>query len=150
MSSSPFSEADLNLLIDEDNSYPQQVWYTLAAFLFVVGCFQWGSFLHSKFARRGHRESDEETAVTNGVHQKFSLRRIPLAVINFYRVVAFRWTLEIGQSYTLNMAEVFVTVAYIALLLIYAFINSKLIVLCAVLIDHQIMQPPQWRVRSLI
>ncbi|KAG1870842.1 ferric reductase NAD binding domain-containing protein, partial [Suillus subluteus] len=104
--------------------YPEQVWYTIAAFLFVVGCFQWGLFLHSKFARRGHHGSDEETAVTNGVHHKFSLRRIPLAIINFYRVVAFRWTLEIGQSYTLNMAEVFVTVAYIALLLIYAFINS--------------------------
>lgn len=124
MSSSPFSEADINLLIDENSSYPQQVWYTLATFLFVVGCFQWGLFLHSKFARRGHHASDEETAITNGVRHKFSLRRIPLAVINFYRVVAFRWTLEIGQSYTLNMAEVFVTVAYIALLLIYAFINT--------------------------
>ncbi|KAG1894707.1 ferric reductase NAD binding domain-containing protein [Suillus fuscotomentosus] len=124
MSSSQFSEADLTLSSDEDIKYPEQVWYTLAAFLFVIGCFQWGLFLHSKFARRGHHEFDEETTITNGVHQKISLRRLPLAVINFYRVVAFRWTLEIGQSYTLNMAEVFVTVAYIVLLLIYAFINT--------------------------
>ncbi|KAG2095879.1 FAD-binding domain-containing protein, partial [Suillus discolor] len=115
---------DLTLFRDENTKYPEQVWYTLAAFLFVIGCFQWGLFLHSKFARRGHHEFDEETTTTNGVHKKFSLRRIPLAVINFYRVVAFRWTLEIGQSYTLNMAEVFVTVAYIILLLIYAFINT--------------------------
>ncbi|KAG1870839.1 ferric reductase NAD binding domain-containing protein [Suillus subluteus] len=122
--SSSFSKADINTIRLEDSAYPEQVWYTIAAFLFVVGCFQWGLFLHSKFARRGHHGSDEETAVTNGVHHKFSLRRIPLAIINFYRVVTFRWTLEIGQSYTLNMAEVFVTVAYIALLLIYAFINS--------------------------
>ncbi|KAG2346395.1 hypothetical protein BDR05DRAFT_878235 [Suillus weaverae] len=122
--SSRFSQADTALLIDENSKYPEQVWYTLAAFLFVVGCFQWGLFLHSKFARRGHHGSDEETAITHGVHQKFSLRQIPLAVINFYRVVAFRWTIEIGRSYTLNMAEFVVTVAYIVLLLIYAFINT--------------------------
>ncbi|KAG2359762.1 ferric reductase NAD binding domain-containing protein [Suillus spraguei] len=60
----------------------------------------------------------------NTYPKQFSLRRIPLAIINFYRVVAFRWTIEIGQSYTLNIAEVFVTVAYIALLLIHAFINT--------------------------
>lgn len=136
MSSSQFSEADLTLFEDENTKYPEQVWYTLAAFLFVIGCFQWGLFLHSKFARRGHHEFDEETTTTNGVHQKFSFRRIPLALINFYRVVAFRWTLEIGQSYTLNMAEVFVTVAYIVLLLIYAFINSKYAKLWAAVTPH--------------
>jgi ferric-chelate reductase len=124
--SSDLSEADITVLVDENATYPEQVWYTIAAFLFIVGCFQWGSFVHSKFARRRHHDSDEETATTNVIQYKFSLRRIPLAIINFYRVVAFRWTLEIGQSYTLNVAEVFVTVAYIALLLIYAFINSKL------------------------
>ncbi|KAG2122210.1 FAD-binding domain-containing protein, partial [Suillus cothurnatus] len=107
---------DITVLVDENATYPEQVWYTIAAFLFIVGCFQWGSF--TPRLRRGG------TATTNDIQYKFSLRRIPLAIINFYRVVAFRWTLEIGQSYTLNVAEVFVTVAYIALLLIYAFINT--------------------------
>ncbi|KAG2157689.1 ferric reductase NAD binding domain-containing protein [Suillus bovinus] len=105
------SPADTVVLTDENNTYPEYVWYTIAAFLFVVGCFQ-------------HYESDEETAAFNNIQHKFSLRRIPLAIVNFYRVVAFRWTLAIGQSYTLNMAEVLVTVVYIALLLIYAFINT--------------------------
>jgi predicted ferric reductase len=122
--SSDLSEADITALVEENDTYPEQVWYTIAAFLFIIGCFQWGSFVHSKFARRRHYESDEETATTNDIQYKFSLRRIPLAIINFYRVVAFRWTLEIGQSYTLNMAEVLVTVAYIVLLLVYAFINT--------------------------
>lgn len=123
--SSDLSEADIVALVGENVTYPEQVWYTIAAFLFVVGCFQWGSVVHSKFTGRKHYESDEETVTTNDIqHKRFSLRRIPLAIINFYRVVAFRWTLEIGQSYTLNMAEVFITVAYIALLLIYAFINT--------------------------
>lgn len=128
--SSDLSEADIIALVHENDAYPEQVWYTIAAFLFVVGFFQWGSRIHSKFARRRHHESDEETAATNDIQYKFSLRHIPLAIVNVYRVVAFRWTLEIGQSYTLNMAEVFVTVAYIALLLIYAFVNSELTELC--------------------
>jgi ferric-chelate reductase len=131
---SELSEADISALVRENDTYPEQVWYTIATFLFIVGCFQWGSLVYSKFARRRHHDSDEETATTNDIQYKFSLHRIPLAIINVYRVVAFRWTLEIGQSYTLNMAEVFVTVAYIALLLIYAFINSKLIGLCMVLL----------------
>ncbi|KAG2151663.1 ferric reductase NAD binding domain-containing protein [Suillus bovinus] len=122
--SSDLSEADITAIVHENDTYPDQVWYTIAVFLFVVGCFQWGSLLHSKFARRRHHESDEETGTTNDIQYKVSLRRIPLAIVNAYRVVAFRWTLEIGQSYTLNMAEVFTTVAYIALLLIYAFINT--------------------------
>lgn len=125
MSSS--SDADSTLITDRNTDYPEQVWYALAVFLSVVGCFQWGSSLHSKFARRRVRrqyESDEET-VSSHVHYKFSLRRIPLTFINTYRVIAFRWTLEIGQTYTLNLAEVFVTLGYIALLLTYTFINSK-------------------------
>lgn len=121
---SSLSEADITSLIDEDIGYPKQLWYALAVFLFVVGCFQWGSSLHSKFARRRQYESDEET-VRSHVHYKFSLRHIPSTFINIYRVIAFRWTLEIGQTYTLNMAEVFVTLGYIALLLTYTFINSK-------------------------
>jgi hypothetical protein len=92
--------------------------------VFLVGCFQWGSFLHSKLASHRHK-FDEETASHDHVHYKFSLRRIPLAFVNIYRVVAFRWTLEIGQTYTLNMAEIFVTLGYITLLLTYTFINSK-------------------------
>ncbi|KAG2072169.1 hypothetical protein BDR04DRAFT_1014238 [Suillus decipiens] len=121
---SPLSGADISALVYEGNTYPKKVWYTIATFLFIVGCFQWGSLVHSKFARRTHYKTDEETATANDIRYKFSLRRIPLAIINFYRVVAFRWTIEIGRSYTLNIAEVFVTVAYIALLLIYAFINT--------------------------
>ncbi|KAG1725634.1 ferric reductase NAD binding domain-containing protein [Suillus paluster] len=119
-----FSEADIPFLVERNTKYPEQVWYILTVFLLVVGFFQWGSFLHSKFARREHHESDDEMATTNGLHRNFSLRRIPLAFINFYRVVAFRWTFEIGKTYTLNMAEVFVTLSYIALLLAYSFINT--------------------------
>jgi hypothetical protein len=152
MSSESLSGADLTLLVDRNIAYPEQVWYALAVFLFVVGCFQWGLSLHSKFARRRQHESDEET-VSNHVHHKFSLRRIPLALINFYRVIAFRWTLEIGQTYTLNMAEIFVTLGYIALLLTYTYINSESSAHTRSNLRNPqcwITQPPPSKVRSLI
>ncbi|KAH7925260.1 hypothetical protein BV22DRAFT_1011594 [Leucogyrophana mollusca] len=103
--------------------YPRQNWYCLAVFIFVVACFQWGSFLHSKFARRRRSSSDVEHT-SSPIRHAPSLRRVPLALVNVYRVIAFRWTLEVGESYTLNMAEVFVTIGYIALLLIWTFINT--------------------------
>ncbi|OAX32318.1 hypothetical protein K503DRAFT_702225, partial [Rhizopogon vinicolor AM-OR11-026] len=117
-------DAELTQVIDRNIEYPKQIWYGLAIFLFVVGCFQWGSSLHSKFAKYQQQESDEESTSNNHIHYKFSLRRIPFAFINIYRVVAFRWTLEIGQTYTLNIAEIFVTLGYIALLYTYTFINT--------------------------
>ncbi|KAH7903964.1 hypothetical protein BJ138DRAFT_1073787 [Hygrophoropsis aurantiaca] len=91
--------------------YPQQAWYCLALFMFVVGCFQWAAFLHSKFIGLPTR---------HGV----SFKRLPLALVNAYRVVAFRWTLNIGQSYTLSVAEVFISIGYIVLLLVWTFINT--------------------------
>jgi ferric-chelate reductase len=44
-------------------------------------------------------------------------RRLPVAAMNAYRVVAFRSTITIG-SYTLNIAEIVFTVLYIGALFI--------------------------------
>lgn len=102
-----------------------QAWYCIGLFLFIIGVFQWASFLHSKFARRRTAPGEDPELASEPRVRVFSLRRIPVALTNAYRVVAFRWTLEIGKSYTLNMAEVFVTMAYITFLYIWAFINSE-------------------------
>ncbi|KAF9238223.1 hypothetical protein BU15DRAFT_88459 [Melanogaster broomeanus] len=96
--------------------YPQEAWYGIAVFLVGVGIFQWGT--PSKPAPR--RESTTMPARTRGA---LSLWRVPLAAVNAYRVLAFRWTLEIG-SYTLTMAEVFFALAYIAYLFTWTFVNT--------------------------
>ncbi|KAH9944667.1 iron reductase [Amylocystis lapponica] len=76
--------------------------------------------------RSSTRGPSTTEAQTNVMHttRSFSLRRLPLAIANAYRVFAFRWTLQVGESYTLNMAEVFVTCAYIIALFVWAFINT--------------------------
>lgn len=116
---------DKSLRGTRNNLYPMQAWYCIGLFIFIIATFQWISFLHSKFAgrRQMSNASDPEHA---SVHSRraFSWRRIPLGLVNAYRVISFRWTLEFGKSYTLNMAEVFVTIAYIIFLFVWAFINT--------------------------
>ena len=118
---------DATLRVQRNKLYPKQAWYCLALFIFIVGVFQWASYIYSKFAKRKRGSSsavDPELASTP-LRRRISLRRIPLFIVNMYRVIAFRWTLEIGQTYTLNLAEVFVIMAYIVFLYVWAFINSK-------------------------
>lgn len=117
---------DKSLRSTRTQLYPIQAWYCIGLFIFIVAIFQWISFLHSRFAGRRPTSnlSDPEHASVHRPH-RFSWRRIPLGLVNAYRVISFRWTLEFGNSYTLNMAEVFVTMSYIILIFVWAFINSK-------------------------
>ncbi|KAG2095889.1 ferric reductase NAD binding domain-containing protein [Suillus discolor] len=116
---------DKSLRSARNQLYPQQAWYCIGLFIFIIAIFQWISFFHSKFAGRRPmaNASDPEHASVHRRHA-FSWRRIPLGLVNAYRVISFRCTLEFGKSYTLNMAEVFVTVAYIVFLFVWTFINT--------------------------
>ncbi|KZT71188.1 iron reductase [Daedalea quercina L-15889] len=103
--------------------YPKEVWYFVACFIFLVSLFQLGSWVANKLSKRRSLKKDAE-AGTDPSRGRFSVRHIPTAIVNAYRVVAFRWTLEIGSSYTLNMAEVFVSCAYIIALFVWEFVNT--------------------------
>ncbi|KAG8221425.1 hypothetical protein J3R82DRAFT_1613 [Butyriboletus roseoflavus] len=108
--------------------YPEEAWISLAIFLVVIGLFQWGSVLYSKVARqrrRPRRGADEEsTHMSARPTHGWSLARLPLGAVNVFRVVAFRWTLQFG-TYDLKVADVFLTLAYIAFLLTWTFIGDK-------------------------
>lgn len=83
--------------------YPHQVWYFVGSFIFLVSVCQLLSYiLHGR-------------TVSSGVGRR---------LINIYRVLAFRYTLSIG-SYSLNIAEVFCTVAYITALWTWELVNSE-------------------------
>jgi len=83
--------------------------------------------LHSKVVgqRRPPRwDPDEESTHTStrtrAKGDGWSLARLPLAAVNVFRVIAFRWTLEFG-TYDLKVADIFLTLAYIAFLLAWTF-----------------------------
>ena len=54
-----------------------------------------------------------------------SLRRLPVAIMNLYRIVAFRMTVTFFDSFSINFAEVFVAAAYVAILFMWTFMNSQ-------------------------
>ncbi|KAL0959061.1 hypothetical protein HGRIS_014361 [Hohenbuehelia grisea] len=115
------NDPDFKLFKKRNIEYPWQLWYSLAVFIFIVALFQFVSMVHAK---RPRKRAGSEKAHLAGPRQAVALRKLPAAIVNCYRVMAFRWTLDFGGGYTLNMAEVFLTCGYIALLFTWAFINT--------------------------
>ncbi|KAF8132563.1 ferric reductase NAD binding domain-containing protein [Boletus edulis] len=99
--------------------YPIDPYIVIVIVLLVVGGFQWGAFLHTKFNSRRRSARDEESI--RSFQRGTSVFSVPLAIVNSYRVLAFRTTVGF-RSYVLNLAEVFATVAYVALLFVWTFI----------------------------
>jgi len=113
--------------------YPHQLWFFIASFIALVACLQFISFLHGKYSRKNTRrtassavdpEASPNQTSTVHSHGQLQLRRLPIAIINTFRIIAFRTTLNIGQSYTLNLAEIAITIMYISALFTWGFINS--------------------------
>ncbi|EMD32363.1 hypothetical protein CERSUDRAFT_118730 [Gelatoporia subvermispora B] len=112
--------------------YPHQVWYLVGSFIALVALFHWVSWVATQLSKKSRLPRGRATAHAQDVEAgaqptkptQFSVRRLPLALVNLYRVVAFRCTLQIGSSYTLNLAEVFLTCAYIVALFTWNFINT--------------------------
>ncbi|KAH9896466.1 iron reductase [Cubamyces lactineus] len=112
---------------DYNKQYPRQVWWLVASFIALVSLCQFANWVIAKLsaARASVQKQVEDTeAGESPAVRRFSWRRIPLALVNAYRVIAFRCTLQIGQSYTLNLAEVFVTCAYIVAIFTWEFVNT--------------------------
>ena len=103
--------------------YPNQAWYGIGLFLFIIGLFNWSSILFSKFFVS--RQSRDMESFAAPRPNSGSFRRLPVALLNAYRVIAFRWTLHAGEMFCLTTAEITLTVAYIVYMYIWAFINSK-------------------------
>ena len=131
------TSADRAIYFARDEAYPEQLWWLVAAFIGLVAVCQFAAWVLSKWSRARRLAQRKNAQKTNpggaaegggspsAAGRGFALRNVPTAVVNAYRVVAFRWTLEIGQSYTLNLAEVFVTVAYIVALFSWEFLGSE-------------------------
>lgn len=111
-----------------NEEYPWQLWWCLAVFFFLVSSLQLASHIcnkiavaRSKIRSVGDGEPPGQLSSTRSV---WSLRKFPTAVVNGYRVMAFRWTIDFGRGYVLNVAEVVLTIIYIVALFTWSFINS--------------------------
>ena len=99
-------------------AYPKQVVYFIASFIALISlCHFFSMFYHFIIRKRIH-EWKRRTTV--------SLTRLPAAVADSFRALAFRWTVPVGSSHELNLVEVGLSLAYMALLYTWAFVNSML------------------------
>ena len=76
------------------------------------------SFFYHFLTRMRVYEWKKRTAV--------SLTRLPAAVADSFRTIAYRWTIPVGSSHELNLVEVGLTLAYMAVLFTWTFVNSML------------------------
>jgi len=92
----------------------------------LIAVFRFLAFASSKVFRRYniHPSRDSEKGCSSqSTNRALNLRNIPLALVNLYRIAAFRFTFDFG-SFTINLAEVVLTLMYIAALFVWAFINT--------------------------
>lgn len=114
--------ADRALANQYTEEYTKQVWWLVASFLFLVGTTHYGAIALTKLfpGKKGPADVEADGRV---VRHASSFRRLPLAIANAYRVVAFRTTFTVGPI-NLNLAEVALTIAYIVALFVWSFIRS--------------------------
>ncbi|KAJ7472575.1 iron reductase [Mycena latifolia] len=102
------------------NLYPKQVWWFLATFIGLVTVCHFISVIHAYFSRQ-HASPRADASLRHGV----SWRRLPLATLNLFRTVAFRWSITIAGAYTLNVADFMLAAMYLTVLFTWTFINSR-------------------------
>ncbi|KAG6907768.1 hypothetical protein DXG01_007481 [Tephrocybe rancida] len=100
-------------------NHPKYAWYCIAGFIAILSLINVVSLITHAFSnRRG------QAATTTPLRSDISLSRLPLAAVNSFRAIAFRSTFQIGSYYSLNVAELFLTAAYINLVFIWALVNT--------------------------
>ncbi|KAF9074427.1 iron reductase [Rhodocollybia butyracea] len=116
---------DKTLRVQRANEYPHEVWFFLTSLIALVVIFRFLSYVSSKLFRPNAliKARDSEKGASHPANRSISLRYLLSALVNFYRIVAFRITLNFG-SFSLNLAEVVLTIMYITALFTWTFINT--------------------------
>ncbi|PPQ83706.1 hypothetical protein CVT24_008039 [Panaeolus cyanescens] len=97
-------------------SYPKQVIYLLVSFLALVSIVHYLSLVQ-KYIRARRSSSTSRRKAGWAV-------RLPLAIVDSFRALLFRWSIPVPFGYSLNIAEVGLTLAYLAVLLTWTFVNT--------------------------
>jgi hypothetical protein len=101
------------------NLYPKQVWYFMAMFIALVTACHIISLVHARLTRT-YAPPPTDAPLRHGV----SWQRLPLATLNLFRTITFRWSIVIASSYTLNVADFLLGAMYLTVLFTWTFINS--------------------------
>ncbi|KAI0354097.1 iron reductase [Trametes cingulata] len=115
---------DKTIRVARNRDYPRQLWWFFASCIVFIGLCQFVSWALTKFTSSRRSAQRDSEAGGQSFVRRFSWRRLPLAAVNTFRIVAFRWTVNIGQSCTFTFAEVFIVCGYIIALYTWTFVNT--------------------------
>ncbi|KAF5356912.1 hypothetical protein D9756_006406 [Leucocoprinus leucothites] len=130
-------DADRVIRISHAEQYPLQVWYFLTAFIFLVTLANVVGLGLGYYRDRRRRQelgqawtdadADAEPSIRRPREEmrgSINILRLPHATVDTFRALSFRWTVSIGRSYTLNIAEVVLTAVYIVICFTWSLINT--------------------------
>lgn len=124
MSSSP--PLDAVIAAARNQLYPQQLWWFLATFIGIVAVGQFISWVSScLFSPCPPPVPEKRDVEGRASTRRFSWSRLPVAIVNHFRVIAFRNTVDVGEKYTFTYAEVFITIVYIVAVFTWEFSYSE-------------------------
>ncbi|KAG9221838.1 hypothetical protein CCMSSC00406_0005663 [Pleurotus cornucopiae] len=103
--------------IQQAHDYPREALWPLAGFTALVALCHLLVILSTLLFPQRHARPE-------GARSSPSLRRIPAALLDTFRVIAYRCTIPIGGSHSLNLAEVFLTAAYITIIFVWSLVHS--------------------------
>lgn len=116
---------DQAIWVPRNIAYTHQLWWFVASFIGLIAAGQFLSWILSHLSASSTHD-EKRDAEGHGVARvrRFSWSRLPIALVNHFRVFAFRNTVDVGQTYSFTYAEVCITVGYIAALFTWEFANS--------------------------
>ncbi|RDB30601.1 Ferric/cupric reductase transmembrane component 1 [Hypsizygus marmoreus] len=115
----PAPDPDKPIRIARFFSYPDQVLYLVASFIGLIVLCHFASLIYT-VSRRGKAVSRP----SSGQQGRILWKRLPIALLDTFRAIAFRWTVPVGRFHTLNVAELFLTAAYTAVLFTWTLVNT--------------------------
>ncbi|KZV61117.1 hypothetical protein PENSPDRAFT_759620 [Peniophora sp. CONT] len=110
-----------------NKTYPTEFWYCVLVLLAIICLGRVAGFIGS-WRRRRHAQALKTRDVENRgtVARRSGWTRLPTAAVNAWRVVAFRSEIAFGPYYSINLAEGFITLAYLAALFTWSLINTTI------------------------
>ncbi|KAG7095016.1 hypothetical protein E1B28_005810 [Marasmius oreades] len=115
---------DRSRRIARTEEYPKEVWYFLASFVCFLLVCRGLSWAFKKVRKYGSAQLKPDQEIDTLYYKTvIRWRRLPSAIMNFYRILAFRLVFMVG-GYSLNLAEVALTLLYIVVLFTWAFVNT--------------------------
>jgi hypothetical protein len=136
MAKSQAPDPDRVLRVTLAAEFPSQMWYFTGAFIFVVALsnlvillsdfrYRRSRIQHENQARVQSQNQNSQVIDTSAANRRTNpaLTRLPFAIVDFVRVVAFRWSLPVGRNLRLSVAEVFVFCGWTTAIFMWTFLK---------------------------